>query len=256
MRIEVLFTPGAIDELQLRDKNVVVIDVLRASTTIVTALANGAKEIIPVSSVESAVKISGNLFGDVILLGGERNGKLIEGFNLGNSPQEYTEEVVRNKSIIFSTTNGSQAMVRSRYARNLVIGAFINVSKVVDFIRELSSDFSIICAGKQGAFCIEDAVCAGMIIQKLSDSEEAELSLSDASQASVMLYKSYGKNILSMIKKSEHGQYLAGIGFGDDLKICAGVDTCPALPIFSGNVLKLRKEPEKKDAPPVETSGS
>ncbi len=254
MRIEVFFTPAAIDELQLRDKNVVVIDVLRASTTIVTALANGAKEIIPVSSVESAVKISGNLFGDVILLGGERNGKLIEGFNLGNSPQEYTEEIVKNKSIIFSTTNGSQAMVRSRYARNMVIGAFINVSRIVEFILELNADFSIICAGKQGAFCVEDAVCAGMIIQKLDESGKAPLSLSDASQASLMLYKSYGKNSLGMIKKSEHGQYLAGLGFGDDLKICAGVDSCPVLPILSGNVLKLRKEAEKKELPSVESS--
>ncbi|MGD0339707.1 MAG: 2-phosphosulfolactate phosphatase [Bacteroidota bacterium] len=256
MRIDIFFTPDAIDELQLRDKNVVIVDVLRASTTIVTALANGAKEIIPVSSVESAVKISGNLFGDVILLGGERNGKLIEGFNLSNSPQEYTEEVVKNKSIIFSTTNGSQAMVKSRYAKNLVIGCFINVSKVVEFIREINSDFSIICAGKQGSFCIEDAVCAGMIIQKLSEANADDLSLSDAALASLTLHKNYEKNILNMIKKSEHGQYLSEIGFGDDLKICAGIDTCAVLPILSGNVIRLRKEIEKKEASPNEKAGS
>ncbi len=256
MRIDVFFTPDAIDELQLRDKNVVIVDVLRASTTIVTALANGAKEIIPVSSVESAVKISGNLFGDVILLGGERNGKLIEGFNLSNSPREYTEEVVKNKSIIFSTTNGSQAMVKSRYAKNLVIGCFINVSKVVEFIREINSDFSIICAGKQGAFCIEDAVCTGMIIQKLSEANADDISLSDAALASLTLHKNYEKNILNMIKKSEHGQYLSEIGFGDDLKICAGIDTCAVLPILSGNVIRLRKEIEKKEASPNEKAGS
>lgn len=246
MRIDVSFTPDAIDELQLRDKNVVVIDVLRASTTIVTALANGAKEIIPVSSVESAVKISGNLFGDVILLGGERNGKLIEGFNLSNSPQEYTEEVVKNKSIIFSTTNGSQAMVKSRYARNLVIGCFVNVSRVVEFMREINADFSIICAGKQGAFCIEDAVCTGMIIHKFDEAIDDDLSLSDAALASVTLFENYEKNILSMLKKSSHGQYLSEIGFGDDLKICAGIDTCAVLPVLSGNVIKLRKQNEKK----------
>ncbi len=249
MRIDIFFTPDTIDELQLRDKNVVIIDVLRASTTVVTALANGAKEIIPVSSVESAMKISGNLFGDVILLGGERNAKLIEGFNLGNSPQEYAEEIVKNKSIIYSTTNGSQAMVKSRYARNLVIGCFINVSLVVEFIREINADFSIICAGKQGMFCIEDAVCAGMIVQRLNEASKDDLSLSDAALASVTLYKHYEKNILNMIKKSEHGQYLSEIGFGDDLKICAGIDTSPVLPILSGNVIKLRKENEKKETP-------
>ena len=110
MRVEVFFTPHQVDEMYLRDRIVVVIDVLRASTTIAMALRNGAKEIIPVATVESAMKIVGNLFGDVTLLGGERNGKMIEGFNLGNSPLEYIEERVRGKSIIFSTTNGSQAM--------------------------------------------------------------------------------------------------------------------------------------------------
>jgi 2-phosphosulfolactate phosphatase len=255
MRIDVFFIPDAIDELQLRDKNVVVIDVLRACTTIVTALANGAKEIIPVSSVESAVKISGNLFGDVILLGGERNGKLIEGFNLSNSPQEYTEEVVKNKSIIFSTTNGSQAMVKSRYARNLVVGCFVNVSRVVEFIREINADFSIICAGKQGAFCIEDAVCTGMIIQKLDEAGISDMLLSDAALASMVLYKNYGKNILNMMKKSEHGGYLSEIGFGDDLKVCAGIDTYSVLPILSGNVIKLRKENEKKETRSNEQTG-
>ena len=249
MKIDVFFTPDPIDELQLRDKNVVVIDVLRASTTIVTALANGAKEIIPVSSVESAVKISGNLFGDVILLGGERNGKLIEGFNLSNSPQEYTEEVVKNKSIIFSTTNGSRALVKSRYAKNLVVACFVNVSRVVEFLREINTDLSIVCAGKQGAFCLEDAVCTGMIIHMLREAGKDDLILSDAAVASLTLHKSFAKNIMTMIKKSEHGQYLAEIGYGDDLKICAGVDTCAMLPVLSGNVLKLKKEIDKKEAP-------
>ncbi len=249
MRIDVLFTPDAIDELNFRDKNVVVIDVLRASTTIVTALANGAKEIIPVSSVESAMKISGNLFGDVILLGGERNGKLIEGFNLSNSPQEYTEEIVKNKSIIFSTTNGSQALVKSRYAKILVVACFVNVSRVVEFLREINADLSIICAGKQGAFSLEDAVCTGMIIHKLREAGTENLSFSDSALASLTLYKNYDKNILNMIKKSEHGRYLSEIGYGDDLKICAGIDTCAVLPIQAGNIIKLRKENEKKDTP-------
>src|SRR5512137_1555542 len=116
MRVDLYITPHQTDELALRDKTVVVIDVLRASTSIITALKNGAREIIPVTTVESAVKISGNLFGDVILLGGERNGKMIEGFHLGNSPANYSEEKVKGKAIIFSTTNGSHALVKARYA--------------------------------------------------------------------------------------------------------------------------------------------
>ena len=132
MRLDVSFNAAQLDELQLRDKNVVVIDVLRASTTVAVALANGAREIIPVSTIESAVKISGSLFGEVTLRGGERNGKMIEGFNLGNSPAEYTEGTVRGKSIIFCTTNGSVAMFKSRFARRLLVGSFVNLSAVVE----------------------------------------------------------------------------------------------------------------------------
>ncbi len=244
MKIDILFTPSSVDELHLRDKNIVVIDVLRASTTIVTALANGAREVIPVASVESAVKISSNLAGEVVLLGGEQNGKMIEGFNLGNSPQEYTEDVVKNKYIIFNTTNGSQAMVKSKYAKNLVIGCFVNVSKIVEFIKETGGDFTIICAGSNGVFCLEDTVCAGMIIGKLQQDGGPDLAITDAALAAEMLYKSFGKNILSMLKKTEHGKYLIELGFGDDLKICAGVDVCQVLPFLSENVLKLRPENE------------
>ena len=110
--VEVRFAPAQLDELQLKDKNVVVIDVLRSATTIPMALQNGAKEIIPVADIESAVKISGSLFGEVVLRGGERNGRMIEGFNLGNSPSEYTEQAVKGKSIIFMTSNGTAAAWR------------------------------------------------------------------------------------------------------------------------------------------------
>ncbi len=249
MRIDLYFSPTQIDELQLRDKNIVVIDVLRASTTIAMALSNGAKEIIPVSSVESAVKISGSLFGDVILRGGERNGKIIEGFNLGNSPQEYIEEVVKGKSIIFTSTNGSLAMTKARYAKNMAVGGFVNVSKIVEFIKGINSDFIFICAGNQpavGGFCVEDAVCAGMVIQKLQSDKSISLELSDAALASLTLFKKFGRSILKMIKNSEHGKYLKEIGFANDLRVCAGVDTIPVLPVLSGNVIKLKKEDEQK----------
>ena len=121
MRVDVFFTPHHLDEMGLREKRVVLIDVLRASTTIATALYNGAKEVIPVATVEAAMKIVGNLSGEVTLLGGERNGKMIDGFHLGNSPAEYTEQRVRGKSIVFTSTNGSQAFVKARYAKELVV---------------------------------------------------------------------------------------------------------------------------------------
>jgi 2-phosphosulfolactate phosphatase len=245
MKIDLSFSANQFDELQLRDKNVVVLDVLRASSTITVALNNGAREIIPVASIESAVKISGSLFGEVTLRGGERNGKIIEGFNLGNSPLEYSETAVKGKSIIYCTTNGSVAMAKSRYARTLVIGSFVNLSAVVNFIRNENKDFLFICAGRVnniGNFSLEDAVCAGMIIMKLINTDGLNLELSDSARASHALYKSFGRSIGKMLKTSEHGRYLSEIGYAGDLKICASVDSVPVLPILTGTVIKLRKE--------------
>ena len=239
-KADVVFSPAQVDDLSLRGKNVVIVDVLRASTTIATALYNGAKEIIPVASVESAVKVSGSLFGDVTLRGGERNGKIIGGFNLGNSPTEYNEEAVRGKSIIFTSTNGSGAMVKARYSQNLVVGAFVNLSKVVGFLKTLGEDFVVMCAGKQNEFCLEDAVCSGMILTRLQQSIR-NLVIGDAGRASIVLFKAFGKNILRMLQESEHGKFLTDIGFGNDLSICASVDSVPVLPIMSGNVIKLVK---------------
>ncbi len=253
MKIDLSFSAAQFDELQLRDKNIVVLDVLRASTTIIVALNNGAREIIPVASIESAVKISGSLFGEVTLRGGERNGKMIEGFNLGNSPLEYGEAAGKGKSIIYCTTNGSVAMAKSRYARTLVIGAFVNLSTVVDYIRAEKKDFLLICAGRLnsiGYFSLEDAVCAGMMIQNLMKDESLELELSDSAKASLALHKSFGRSILKMLRSSEHGKYLAEIGFTEDLKICAAVDSVPILPILQGTVIKPRKDEAKSPSTP------
>jgi 2-phosphosulfolactate phosphatase len=247
MKIDLSFSAGQFDDLQLRDKTIVVIDVLRASSTITVALNNGAREIIPVASIESAVKISGSLFGEVTLRGGERNGQIIDGFNLGNSPLEYSESAVKGKSIIYCTTNGSVAMAKSRYARALIVGSFLNLSVVVDFLSGENKDFLIICAGRlntTGNFSVEDAVCAGMMIQKLMKNESIELNLSDSAKAACALYKSFGRSILKMLKTSEHGKYLAEIGFSEDLKICAAVDSVPVLPVQIENKIKLRKKEE------------
>jgi 2-phosphosulfolactate phosphatase len=245
MRIDLSFNPVELDELQLRDKNVVVIDVLRSSTTIAVALGNGAREIIPVESIENAVKISGSLFGDVTLRGGERNGKMIQGFNLGNSPLEYSEATVKGKSIIFCTTNGSVAMYRSRFARHLTVGSFVNVTRVIDFIKGINADFLLVCAGRANAFgnfSLEDAVCAGMIVQELVLEESSSVELTDSSAAALALCKTYGRSILKMLKNTDHGRYLVEIGFLEDLKLAAQVDSFPVLPVLSGNVIRLRKD--------------
>ena len=221
---------------------------LRASTTVITALNNGAREIIPVNTIESAVKVSGNLFGDVVLRGGERNGKMIEGFNLGNSPFEYTAESVKGKSIIFYTTNGAPAMWKARYAKNLLIAGFVNITAVVNKIKEIKDDIYILCAGKQTQFCIEDAVCAGMLTKLLIDDEETETDFNDSAVAAVALFKNFSKNLLKMARTCDHGKYLIEIGFDKDIEFCTNIDTFDVVPELSANVLKVKK---KVDAPSV-----
>lgn len=244
MKIDLVFCASLLDELHMRDKNVVVIDVLRSSTTIATALRNGAREIIPVDSIEKAVKVSGSLFGDVTLRGGERNGRMIQGFNLGNSPREYSEAVVKGKSIIFCTTNGSVALVRSRHAKNLVVGTFVNLHAVVDFLASLKEDVILVCAGRPlsaGGFSLEDTVCAGMMIAELETRPSLALELSDPSAAARSLYKTHGRSIPKMLKLSEHGRFLQEIGFGSDLTLCGEIDTVPVLPVWQETGMRLAK---------------
>lgn len=242
IKAKVFFTPSEADELLLKDKNIIVIDVLRSTTTIVTALNNGAKEIIPVASIEGAVKVSGSLFGDVTLRGGERNGKMIEGFNLGNSPSEYTLETVKGKSIIFCTTNGTTSILKGKYAKNLLIAGFVNITKVTEFIQSLNEDFYILCSGKHNGYCIEDALCAGMILYKFGLLSKNKLETNDAASTALSLYKTHNKSILRVIKNSVHGKFLTSIGAGDDLKTCTAVDSIPVIPAYSNGIIVLKKE--------------
>ena len=247
MKVELYFNASQTEELQFRDRVVVVIDVLRAGTTIATALLNGAKEIIPTISVESAVKIGDNLFGDVTLLGGERNAKTIEGFNLGNSPLEYTEDVVKGKSIIFHSTNGSQAVLKGRHAKRVVVGAFVNISRVVDFLFGAAATIVLLCAGRStDGFSLEDTLCGGMIVSKLLEKDK-DVDLTDSSIMALILYKNFGKNIFKTLRTSEHGRFLTDLGYGDDIKLCAGVDTVPVLPILERNVIRRFEDGENCD---------
>ncbi|MHB1686499.1 MAG: 2-phosphosulfolactate phosphatase [Ignavibacteriaceae bacterium] len=241
MKINVLFTPVIADELYFSGKSTVVIDVLRASTTIVAALQNGAKEIVPVATVEFAVKVSGGMFGGQTLLGGERNTKKIEGFALGNSPLEYTEEIVAGKSIIFYTTNGTKAIVKAKFSSDLFICSFNNISAVAKQLTLLDKDFEIQCAGRSNNFSMEDTICAGKLISEVEKIKNS-LILSDSAKASVALSKSFGRSIYKMLSETEHGRLLLENGFEDDIKFCSKLNSSEVIPYFTGNVLKLLPE--------------
>jgi 2-phosphosulfolactate phosphatase len=237
MRANVLFSPVITDELYFTGKTVVVIDVLRASTTIIAALQNGAKEIIPVATVEFAVKISGGMFGGQTLLGGERNTKKVEGFALGNSPLEYTPDIVSGKTIILYTTNGSRAIVKAKFSENLFICSYSNLSAVAKQILKLGKDFEVLCAGKSNSFSLEDSVCAGRLIKELL-SKKKDIEISDTARAVVSLNKSFGADPLKLLRECEHGKLLLNNGFKEDLEYTAGVDTSYVIPYFTMNVLK------------------
>jgi len=240
MKIDVLYSPVQADELFFTGKTTVVIDVLRASSTIITALTNGAKEVVPVGTVEFAVKVSGGIFGGQTLLGGERNTKKIEGFALGNSPSEYTTEIVSGKSIVFYSTNGSRAIVKAKYSTNLFICSFNNLKALAKHIKKLNEDVVVLCAGNNNFFSLEDSVCAGMLISELIAGNKT-FELTDASTSALTLFKSFGKNIFKLLSETDHGQLLINNGFEDDLKACSELDSTDVIPFYAGNVLKVLK---------------
>lgn len=237
MKINVHYSNLHLDDLYFSGKTSVVIDILRASTVIVTALTNGAREVIPVNTVDFAMKVSGNAFGGQTILAGERNTKKVEGFNLGNSPLEYTAEVVSGKSIILYTTNGSKAVVKAKFSENLFICSFNNLPSVAKHLIALNKDVEIICAGSNGNFNLEDCVCAGRLISEM-EKVSSDIEISDSGRASLVLNKSFGKNISKLLKETEHGQLLIENGFASDIKVCSKFGTTDLIPYYISGALK------------------
>jgi 2-phosphosulfolactate phosphatase len=237
--LETLFIPEEIKNVELTGKLVVMIDVLRASSTIVTALANGCRGFIPILSPDQAKKKAQQFERGKLLLGGERKGIKIEGFNLGNSPREYKKEAVKDKTIIFSTTNGVKTLEMVESAYRIIIGSFLNLQAVCDYCANYQGDILIICAGKEGKFSLEDTACAGMIINSLKDVFPVACQEADANFTAKLLYKKFGNNILEILRKSQHGRYLESIGLDEDLKFCSQLDLFHIVPIFRDGIISI-----------------
>ncbi len=244
MKINVLLSPNNVDDLYFTSKTTVVIDVLRATSVILKALDSGAKEIIPVGSIDFAMKISVNSHGGQTLLCGERNTKIIEGFDLGNSPLEYTEERISGKSIILFTTNGSKAIVKAKYSDKVFIASFNNLSKIAEHLVKLGNDVEIISSGANGIFCLEDTICAGALVKKMKEMK-SDIELTDATNASLVLNEKYGSDISEMMKNCQHGMLLMENGFSDDIDFCSTIDNIPKIPYFTGGEIKLIEEESK-----------
>src|SRR3954468_8360691 len=178
------------------------IDVLRASTTIAVALANGARTVIPLESSEDVVTRSKQFERAGVLLAGERRMLKMEGFDLGNSPLEHTREAVEGKTVLLTTTNGTRALLAVQGARDVVVASYVNLTAVSAMLRSAlrgGADITLLCAGQDRQFALEDAGCAGRYVHTISK-RLADVQLNDAALASALIDKKYGENVMRLIK--------------------------------------------------------
>lgn len=241
--IDAYLTPFFPEPESLFDNTIVImIDVLRASTTIVYALNNGAKEVIPSDSLEKAIKIYNNLNKEVRFLGGERNNIKPSGFDAGNSPTEYLHEVVADKSIILTTTNGTRIFMKAKQAKHRIVASFANKSAVLENILKnldgsQENKIIFLCSGNGGRLSYEDTLCAGALIFEL-DKRFSDVIKSDTALAASNLYCLHSKDLISFLKNCEHAKRLIDIGFESDVDLCLKTDTCPVVPIVGTSSIK------------------
>jgi 2-phosphosulfolactate phosphatase len=235
MKVDVFFTPTGLTAQELQGKTVFVIDILRATTTVCAALAHGAKAVIPVPSTEEALRLAQTIGSTDVLLAGEKNCERIPGFHLGNSPLEMTEATVRGKTIIVSTTNGTRALLTCQNAGAVYLAAAANLTSAAERAREaLEGDqpVLIVCAGREAAFSLEDAYCAGRLAAEIFGGTRPRRALNDAGLASLDLVRRYGLEWRRPLAYSRAGRELIRLGFRADVRDAARLDAYPVLPHF------------------------
>ena len=219
MRVSVLLSPAG---ATVDGPCAVIVDVLRATTTLTVALANGARGVIPVASPGEAIALRDAR--PDLLACGERDGRIVAGFDLGNSPFEYTGERVGGRTLAFASTNGSLAMLAARGAGRRVLAAFVNMGAVVDRVRH-EREIAIVCAGKLGRFSLEDAACAGMLIARLEP--HGAVPGNAGARLARTLAPANAEELAALIQGAAHARDLAAMGdaYLRDLAFCAALDT-------------------------------
>jgi 2-phosphosulfolactate phosphatase len=222
-----------VSEEDTEGRSVVVIDVYRTTTVIVTALANGAADILPAESVEEAWKLSRELHSDSVLLAGERKAIPIEGFHLDNSPFSYSANRVRGKTIIMSTSNGTRAIRACSGGSALFIGSFLNLSTVVSELIKRQEDVCIVCSGTMGRFSLEDALCAGTMLSRMG--RKIAMQLSDLGWAMRELVERDIDIRKALETASLAYGYLRKTNYVLDIDYCLTVDSIGILPLLDGD---------------------
>jgi 2-phosphosulfolactate phosphatase len=234
MKIAVYFTPLGPGAPDVAGRGVVTLDVLRSTTTIVAALANGAKAVVPAATSEEAVRLTANLEKDGFLLAGERKCVKIPGFALGNSPREMTPDVVAGKTLFLATTNGTPALVAMQGADPVLVGGAVNFTALADRARELfveRGDLVIVCAGRERQFALEDAYAAGRLVKAVKKGVR-KVELNDAAAVALDLTSDYA-NWKDAFDHSEAARQLADAGLAEDVAFSAKADRFAVVPTYA-----------------------
>ncbi|MEI2673258.1 MAG: 2-phosphosulfolactate phosphatase [Chitinophagaceae bacterium] len=225
--LEVCLTPALWDQHDPKDKNVVVIDIIRATSTIASALHHGVKKMIPVETVEEA----NTWLEKGYLVAGERDGIKIPHFHFGNSPFEFMGEDVRGKEIIHTTTNGTRCVLKSKGARNIVAGSFVNQDAIFDWIKKENRNTILFCAGWKDHYVMDDALFAGAVVRELADDFRI---IDNSTLSAKLLYKHVRENMLRTVKQATHFKRLQRLGIENDIKFCMSNPQFDVVPIFDG----------------------
>jgi 2-phosphosulfolactate phosphatase len=248
VRVDVVFGGSGLTPSETSGRVVAVVDVLRASTSIATALGNGARAVIPLESPDDVVTRAKALERSDVRLAGERKMLPVPGFDLGNSPREFTRAAVEGKTVLMTTTNGTSAIAAVQGARDVVIASYVNYTAVLTMLRTAlrgGTDITIVCAGRERQFALDDAGCAGRYVSNVAK-RLTGIELNDAAQACAMIDKKYGDQVVKLFEASEHGRSLRDAGFGDDLVACAAVDSYPVIPLYQDRqITKLGPDRER-----------
>lgn len=229
-RLEVCFSPALLPQYDFSDSIVVVIDILRATSSICYGFENGAMQIIPVASVEECMNYAGNGH----LLAAERNGEVVQGFDFGNSPFSYTKDKVEGKSIVLTTTNGTYAIQQSRNSYKVVIGSFLNLEALCQWLKEQDKNILLLCAGWKNKFNLEDTLFAGAVVEAIKDEVDY---VCDSAIASEDLYLMAKNDLRGFLRKSSHSSRLKELNIEDDVLFCLQRNTCRSIPVLEGHAL-------------------
>lgn len=233
-RIDVLFGAAVVTSADVAGRVVAVIDVLRASTTIAAALASGARSVVPLGSAEQVIERGRAYARSEVRLAGERRMLAVPGFDFGNSPREFTTDAVDGRTVLLATTNGTPALLAAQSARDVVVASYVNFSAVLVFLRAAlrgGTSVTLVCAGTDRQFALEDAACAGRYVRALVR-RRPETQINDAARSCALLDRRYGPRLDLLFMDASHGRALADAGFADDLAFCAQLDALPLVPVM------------------------